>query len=321
VPCGCSPCVAPGGPPARFPRVSEAAYLREPPFVEPIREGAPGRYLAWVPPAALFEKGYLFAQAPRDWPALTMSRGSLFEVPDVLGYNPVQLARYWTYIRATNALPVFYNTSVLNRPSRQDVDLLGVRFLIVPSGVPPPVEGTVVASAEGYDLVQVAAAPPRASVVPGWRVLSEPDALRAVRSAGFDPARVAVLETEPFPGRDLRSGTAAGTATYREVAPGDVRLWVEAPGPSILLVRNAYDADWTATVDGRPARVLPTDSFLQGVPVGPGTHEVRLVYRNPAIGIGLWVSAIAIGGWIIAIAVAVLRERRSRRRAAAAPPR
>jgi hypothetical protein len=307
--------------PLRFPRVSEAAYLREPPFVEPIREGAPGRYLAWVPPAALFEKGYLFAQGPRDWPALTMSRGSLFEVPDVLGYNPVQLARYWTYIRATNALPVFYNTSVLNRPSRQDVDLLGVRFLIVPGGVPAPVEGAVVASAEGYDLVEVAAAPPRASVVPGWRVLSDTDALRAVRSTGFDPARVAVLEAEPFPGRDLRPGTTAGTATYREVAPGDVRLRVEAPGPSILLVRNAYDADWTATVDGRAARVLPTDAFLQGVPVGPGTHEVRLVYRNPAIGIGLWVSAIAIGGWIVAIAVAILRERRSRRRAVAAPPR
>ena len=52
-------------------------------------------------------------QTAQDWPALAMERGTLFGVRDVLGYNPVQLPRYWTYIRAANAPAVFYNASVM----------------------------------------------------------------------------------------------------------------------------------------------------------------------------------------------------------------
>ena len=99
----------------------------------------PGRYLTWAPPAASFEKGYLWMKSPADWPALAPTRGTLFEIPDALGYNPVQLPRYWRYIRATNELSVFYNASVLNLPSAEDVRLLGLRYLVVPTGSEPPV--------------------------------------------------------------------------------------------------------------------------------------------------------------------------------------
>ena len=52
-----------------------------------------------------FEKGYLFMQLEPDWPALAMERGTLFGVRDALGYNPVQLPRYWDYIRARTDCP------------------------------------------------------------------------------------------------------------------------------------------------------------------------------------------------------------------------
>ena len=98
-----------------YPDLSEADFLRPTAFVDIIR-GQPDRYLTYAPPAASFDKGYLFTQRPQDWPALAMERGTLFGIPDVLGYNPVQLPRYWTYIRATNSNPVFYNASVLGLP-------------------------------------------------------------------------------------------------------------------------------------------------------------------------------------------------------------
>jgi hypothetical protein len=95
-----------------YPDLSEADFLRPTAFVDVIRT-QPDRYLTYAPPAASFDKGYLFTQRPQDWPALAMERGTMFGIPDVLGYNPVQLPRYWTYIRATNSNPVFYNASVL----------------------------------------------------------------------------------------------------------------------------------------------------------------------------------------------------------------
>ena len=100
----------------RFPELSEADYLTATPIVHHLRAN-PGRYATWAPPAAFFEKGYLWMKSPLDWPALAPSRGTLFRVPDALGYNPVQLPRYWRYIRTTNELSVFYNASVLNEPS------------------------------------------------------------------------------------------------------------------------------------------------------------------------------------------------------------
>ncbi len=124
----------------RYPTLDEAAYLAPTPIVKHIR-AKPGRYATWAPPAAYFEKGYLWMKSPADWPALAPSRGTLFQIPDALGYNPVQLPRYWRYIRTTNQLSVFYNASVLNLPSAEDVRLLGLRYLVVPTGLTAPVAG------------------------------------------------------------------------------------------------------------------------------------------------------------------------------------
>jgi hypothetical protein len=294
----------------RWPDLSEAEFLRPNAFVDILR-GTPDRYLTWVPPAAYFEKGYLFTQTPIDWPALEMGRGTLFGVHDTLGYNPVQLVRYWTYIRATNRLRVFYNAAIVNEPSLEDVRLFGARYLIVPQGFPRPLTGDVVASVDGYDLIEVDGWQPRVSVVPAWTVARDPaEAFAAVLEPGFDPAATAVLEEDPGIARTV--GAAPGTASYEEVAPEDLRVSVDAPAASIVVVRNSFDQRWSATVDGEPVPVLPTDGFLQGVPVPAGHHEVRLVYRDPAIGRGIALSAVAWGLLAVSLGAAAARERRRR---------
>jgi hypothetical protein len=299
--------------PLRYPDLPEADYLRPTPFVELLRE-QDERYLTWAPPAAYFQKGYLFAQRPQDWPALAMERGTLFGIRDVLGYNPVQLLRYWTYLRATNALDVFYNASVISSPSLEDVRLMGVRYLIVPQGVAGrTLPGRVVARADDYELVEVYGWEPRASLVTDWSVAEHPvDALRAVLRPGFDPGRVAVLEDDP--GFAPTPDAAPSAARAVEATPEDIRIRVDASAPSILVVRTTYDPGWTATVDGRPTPVIPTDHLIQGVPVPAGSHEVRLTYRDADVSRGL-----AAGGavWLLlggAVVVALVGERRGRSR-------
>ncbi len=56
----------------RFPSLSEDDYLVATPIVEHIRRH-PGRYATWAPPAAFYEKGYLWMKSPLDWPALAPS--------------------------------------------------------------------------------------------------------------------------------------------------------------------------------------------------------------------------------------------------------
>ncbi len=314
------PALVPG--PLRWPSVSLDRYLEPGPMAVEIRRQGPddGRYLAWVPPAAYFNKGYLFTQDPGDWPALLIGRAALFRLNDALGYSPIQLPRYWSYMRATNRLPVFYNASALQVPSIEDVRLLGIRYLIAHEGqaLPAGLTGAEVARERGYVLYELAGWEQRASVVPAWTVAGGVEGLRDVLRIGFDPAASAVVEADP--GAAPSPGASAGSATYRETWPEDVRITAEATAPSLVVVRNAWDRGWTATVDGVPAPVLRADYFLQAVPVPAGRYEVRLTYRDAWIGRGLVGSAIA---WMLLAAAAtpaLVRRRRSPTRRPAPPP-
>ena len=301
--------------PLRWPDVDVHAYLSPGPIARTLQRSGPGdgRYLAWIRPDAYFNKGYLFTRKESDWPALLIGRAVLFQLPDTLGYSPVQLPGYWAYVHATNRLPLFYNAAAIQVPTLTDLRLLGARYLIVPQGIsaplPPGVSGRTVETEGAYRLVEIDDAEPRASVVPAWRVVGDDRAaLAAVLEPGFDPAELAVLETHP--GSTPSATGAAGTADYREVTPEDVRIVAEASAPSILVVRNGWDEGWSATLDGRSVPVLRTDRFLQGVALPPGRHDVRLTYREPAIGTGLALSAIAWLGFLVALLVVVIRTRR-----------
>lgn len=297
--------------PLRWPAVDVGDYLEPGPIARALR-GSDGRYLSWILPDASFNKGYLFTRARTDRPALLIGRSVLFEVPDVLGYSPIQLPRYWRYIRGTNDLPVYYNASTLQLPTLEDLRLLGVGHLIGRSEqeLPPGVGGTIVRTEGGYRLVEVNGGQPRASVVTSWEVVgSEEAALERVLQPGFDPAAVAVLEEDPGLEHVDPDAAVSTSVTYAEERPEVAVLGVETSVPAIVVVRNAWDEGWTATVDGRPTPVLYADHVLQGVAVPAGTHEVRLTYREPAIGLGLVLSALAWLGLLIALGVAIVRGR------------
>jgi hypothetical protein len=300
--------------PLRWPEVDVHEYLLPGPIARTLQRSgiSDGRYLVWIRPDAYFNKGYLFTRKESDWPALLIGRSVLFEVPDTLGYSPVQPPGYWDYVHATNRLPVFYNAAVLQVPTLMDLRLLGARYLIVPQGItrplPPGVSGRTLETEGAYRLVEIDDAEPRASVVPSWKVVSgERAALDAVLEPGFDPAAIAVLETDP--GSTPGAASTGSSAVYREVAPEDVRIGAEASVPSILVVRNAWDQGWSATLDGRSVPVLRTDGFLQGIALPPGRHEIRLTYREPAIGTGLALSEIAWLGFAFALAFVIVRGR------------
>jgi hypothetical protein len=270
--------------------------------------------VAWIPPDAYFNKGYLFTRDEPDWPALLIGRSVLFEVRDALGYSPVQLPGTWSYLHETNDLPLFYNAAVLQLPTAEQLRMLGVRYLIVRDDgpLPPGISGEVVASEGAYRLIDVDGSEPLVSVVPSWEVVADQEAaLGAALEPGFDPATLAVLEADPGIASD--GPGVPGTAARAEIRPETVRLAVSAGAPSIAVIRTAWDEGWEATVDGEPATVLRVDSFLQGVAVNDGEHEVILTYSDPWIGRGLLGSAIVWGGLAIAFAgVAVITRRRRR---------
>jgi uncharacterized membrane protein YfhO len=88
--------------------------------------------------------------------------------------------------------------------------------------------------------------------------------------------------------------TASGTVAYAARGAQGATISVRVPARAVVLVRTPFDAGWRATVDGRPAAVMPGDMLDQAILVPAGRHVIRLDYRDPWIAIGLACSAAAL---------------------------
>ncbi len=297
----------------RYPTLDEAEYLTSTPIVKHMR-AEPGRFATWAPPAASFEKGYLWMKSPWDWPALAPTRGTLFEIPDALGYNPVQLPRYWRYIRATNELSIFYNASVLNLPSVENVRLLGLRYLVIPTGLASPVEGRVVERSDGYSLWELADRQPEATGTEQVEhARNVQNALEMVTAPGFDPARVTVVEDPDVFGAVSEAQVWDARIVGR--SPTELRIRLDPANGGVLTIRSAFDPGWRAEIDGHVARTLPVDGFLQGVIVAQESpQEVVLTYHDDPVMMGLAFGAAVWGVLLAAPLLALALDRRARPR-------
>jgi hypothetical protein len=292
----------------RFPgpiNTLEAPTIRASEFVQPtglarfLRSAGGGRYLTldrivWDP------RGYHVHQRRHRWGRLGMQQSMLFGLQEAQGYNPAQLRRYWTFVRATERKPIRYNAAFFVQPPPLALDLLQVEWVIVSRRRTPPLPRAVpMRTEDGWMLFRLLDAQPRASVASSWQtVASSAQALGRIRDPQFDARETAVIEDPES--RDvglstLTQPTGTATATYTSVGRQEAHIDVTALSGGVVVIRNAYDPGWRATVDGRPAKVVPADYLIQGVMVPPGRHRVVLRYDDPSIGYGLLGSGLSVG--------------------------
>lgn len=301
------------------PNIDTDAYVRAGPLVRELQDAGTIRYVS-LDPSRSGTRGHLLSQSESDWGLMANHRSVLFRVEEAQGYNPVQLIRYWLFVRAAEPKKIRYNAAVFIHPTDAVLDLLQIGLVVGPSSFPPlpdlePVttEGDwtvyrlprrILGSSAGKTDIQLAGPAPRASLITDWDVVSPSEALRVVTEPDFDASDRAVLEDDP--GIEP-TGETPGRATYRPRGPQAAEVIVETRSPALLLIRNVWDPGWRATIDGRPAPVLVTDYLLQGIPVPPGRHTVELRYDDPWVGYGLLGSALALA--VLAAAALLLRRR------------
>jgi len=291
-----SPRLGPLGPlnaprlPATSPLLWEDAIARA------IRADPRGR-VAWLSP----KSQALFAPL----------RSQPFGLQEAQGYNPAQPLRFFTFVRAVNAVPIRHHHAILVDPPPEALDLLQVGWVVMYRNQPPPVPATRVLREGKLTLYRVSNPPPRASVVSAWSVIANPDReLAAVTRSGFDSSRQVVVEAQPgIPSGEAVSGPA-GRASYRALGTQSALVDVDASRPAVVLIRSSWDPNWHATVDGHARPVLRADYLMQAVAVPAGHHRVLLTYDDPWVGRGL----LASGFVLLALlgGAAALRRRRDR---------
>jgi hypothetical protein len=174
-----------------------------------------------------------------------------------------------------------------------------------------------VAGLSDYDLAlyqNPAPAKPRAylSLKPE-RVDSPVDAATLAARSDFLNGQVDVIETSAV---TLPGPARAGTAVIERYAPEEVRVRVESPQPAVLILLDAFDQGWTATLEsGLELPILRANALVRAVVVPAGDHTVTFRYETPLLRVG---AAASLAGTLLCLGMIVYG--RWRRRAALTAP-
>ncbi|MBI3932530.1 MAG: YfhO family protein [Acidobacteria bacterium] len=130
----------------------------------------------------------------------------------------------------------------------------------------------------------------RARVVERLRFLPDDEAVLKALRQPFDPWREALaVETEAV-GVTLAGGARTSRAEVTRAAGG--RIDLQAEGPGLLVVTEAWDPGWTAVVDGAATRLVRVNHLLMGLALGEGFHRVALRHRPAGFRSGLLLAGL-----------------------------
>ena len=98
-----------------------------------------------------------------------------------------------------------------------------------------------------------------------------------------------------------------------------MRLEVDAEQDGYVVVADAFDPGWSATVDDAAAPVLRANVAFRAVPVPAGRHVVEMVYRPRAVARGLALTLLTLALLAVAAATASTTVAASARALSARP--
>ncbi len=269
--------------------VEAATFL--PPFVEAIaaREGTlePGRFRLislrdsrYIVPPSLYGLLGHDAQAVEGRQALALAHNTSFHIETVYYYLPG--------IKA-----VLPSNVGIEAAARFNVSYyIGHRVYFQS----PRFTQAFVAELPDYDLAlfqNPVPAKPRAYLSRRpERAASPVDLATLLARADFLSGEVDVLETAdatlPGPGQ-------GGLAVLERYDPEDVRVRVETPQPAVLVLLDAFDKGWTATLEsGVELPILRANALVRAVVVPAGRHAITFAYQTPLLKAGAGASLAGV---------------------------
>jgi hypothetical protein len=148
----------------------------------------------------------------------------------------------------------------------------------------------------------------RAYVLPASQAFSaarHPDltATQLVASPDMDPHSMVLIENDPNVPAEPNGSVQAETAgSVEDVGPNEVRVTATADTPSYLVLTDFYHRGWTASVDGRPAKVLIANALFRAVAIDAGTHVVDFRFAPQSLWLG---GAISLLSLVVAVGAIV----------------
>jgi hypothetical protein len=234
---------------------------------------------------------------------LLFSRAMRLSLENVQGYNPVQSARYGEFLAAVNGEPQNYHDANILRTGFQSslLRILNVRYIIVgrndDSQFPEikQLEARYPVVFEDYivKIIDIEDALPHAWIVHSAEGVSRKQALGKVQRPGFSPKVQAIVEGTA-PSLEQSSDPEAESVQVVHFEPDRLDLTATLNAPGLVVISEMYASGWKSYLDGKAAKIYPTDYVLRGVAVPAGTHSIEMRYAPASIYRGVVISLTAL---------------------------
>ena len=237
------------------------------------------------------------------------SMNLFYRLHDIWGIDVIRLKRMDDLYKAFIGTPSISSTNLIN--------LYGVKYII---SVTPLEENhqfeLIYARIEGLqgqkeDLLKentIKLYKNQGPILRGWlvkdfKVMDSDDMLSKMTSKDFHPDREVLFEEEPKfnpPSRHLEGGgerMEKGVGIISE-SNNKLRLHVETPENTFLVLNDTYFPGWKAYVNGKKTKIYRADYAFRAIPLNAGTHQVEFIYDPMSFKLGAGVTLLGILGCI-----------------------
>jgi hypothetical protein len=230
-------------------------------------------------------------------PLLQPNTAALYGLEAIQGYDYPQPKRWadfsWFVLNERGpSREIILSSPPVRGASLTGLRLMNTRLYIGPPGAraPHPDLRPVYRGRDGT-VFEDPLALPRAYVVGAVRRLDDAQALATLRRGALDPRAEALVP--PGSPQPQPAPAPFRPASARRLSEEHWRVDVPRGGGGWLVVANAYGPQWRAEVDGRPAKLFPTDFAALGLPLPAGARRVELTVSHRSLHWGLALSALA----------------------------
>ncbi|HOX55473.1 MAG TPA: hypothetical protein P5205_00935 [Candidatus Paceibacterota bacterium] len=202
--------------------------------------------------------------------ALAQNNNLLENIPKVDGFCSLRLRQ------VSELMPALKDASLVRSPL---ADFLGVACVTAPDNV------FAWQTRSGFLPLITAGQQPMFS--------TDQECLQAVTADDFKPREVVCM---PAPAREFVRAAAVSNATIisPQWSASRVQFGVKTTAPAMVVIAQSFYHNWSASVDGQPARLWRGNYAYQALEVPAGRHEVTLVYRDRAFYLGSAFSALSL---------------------------
>lgn len=291
----------------RYVSTVPADSLATPPPIRSLLSSEPNGRTLTLLPGSIVSRPTAFEQSYPGFNVFSQSwihRAMVEDRDDVGGIFFVVASRYRELAGVASS---FEHETIQDRSI---LDLLGVRWVVAPSGEWPSerlTEDDLVTRVEvgGLRVLENLRGRPRVFLARTVEIAPDASEVRARLAAPDFPHEAVVLTPEDIRAAGLAPGTLLALVQVgghaRITNEGDERLSIEvdAPAAALLVIADAYDPGWRATIDGLDAAVVRADLALRAVPVPAGVHQVVLSYRPRPLLYGAALTALGLLAWLV----------------------